>query len=72
MRLGIPTVNGGEDVNQSGDEFDTVKAELDRIAKFTGSLAGGSLTGERQRFLDRRKELLSSLSEEDKYILGIV
>lgn len=57
---------------QSGDEFDTVKAELERIAKFTGSLARGSLTGERQKLLDRRKELLSSLSEEDKYVLGLV
>lgn len=56
-------------VIQSEVELEEVKDKLTYVAEFVGDLVRNST--ERQRLLDRRKELLSSLSEEDKYILGL-
>lgn len=56
-------------VIRDGKELEGVESNLDCVAEFVGNLVRNST--ERQRLLDRRKELLSSLSDEDKYVLGI-
>lgn len=71
----IPDNNVSESVTvptviQSEVELEEVKDKLTYVAEFVGDLVRNSI--ERQKLLDRRKELLSSLSEEDKYILGLV
>lgn len=56
-------------VVQNEKELEEVKNNLKCVARFSNSMVRDSL--ERKRLLERREELLASMSDEDKYVLGI-